>query len=208
MSRVREAGMEDRILDSAFRVFGELGYQATTLKEIAEGAGISSGSVYTYFPGKESLFKAAVDRGWASFIEDIETINRAESSREARISALLDRGFSTLASILPLIRGMLFEASKLNLVAPNVDRICVAIGELLKPDEGDPLRDAWEASDFERFRLISRIIVLGVLTSAAFIPSGSPKAAIESLKEAIRALTISTGLIAGTTGEFPWEGRP
>jgi AcrR family transcriptional regulator len=209
MSRVREAGMEDRILDSAFRVFGEYGYQATTLKQIASGAGISSGSVYTYFPDKESLFKAAVNRGWGGFIDEVEAINRSLSRRDERIGFLIDRGFSTLGQALPLIRGMLFEASKQNLVAHNVDRLCLAISCLFKPDEGDPLRPAWEAS-MQRFILISRIIVLGVLTSAAFLPSASPTGAIDSLKEAIRALMASTGVILGEGAQIvlPGEARP
>jgi len=101
MARVREAGMEDKILDSAFKVFGEQGFQATTVKAIAEGAGISSGSIYTYFPDKEALFKAAVDRGWSSFIEKIREINRSRVLREERISLLLDWSFSTLARSFP-----------------------------------------------------------------------------------------------------------
>lgn len=191
MARTRDAGMEGRILDSAFAVFGERGFQATTLKEIASGAGISAGSVYTYFPDKESLFKAAVNRGWASFIEELEIMSRGRSHREERIAALLDRGFSTLGAALPLIRGMLFEASKQNLVKPNVDRLCEAIGELLRPDEGSPLRAGWDETASERL-LLTRIIILGVLSSTALFPP-SPAASIENLKEAIRALMTTTG---------------
>lgn len=193
MARVREAGMEDRILDSAFAVFGERGFQATTLKEIAGGAGISSGSVYTYFSDKEALFKAAVNRGWTAFVEELETLSRGRLLRDERIAILLDRGFSTLGAALPLIRGMLFEASKLNLLEPNVNRLCVAIGELLRPDEGSPLSLEWEKGAAER-ALLTRILILGVLSSAALLPPPSPTAAIASLKAAIRALLAATGI--------------
>ena len=200
MARTREAGLEERILDSAFSVFGEYGFQATTLKQIAQGAGISSGSVYTYFPDKEALFTAAVNRGWASFIEELETMSRGRLLRSERIAILLDRGFSTLGDALPLIRGMLFESSKLNLVEPNVDRLCVAIGELLKPDVGSPLHAEWEAAATQR-RLLTRILILGVLSSASLLPESSPAAAIEALKEAIRALIASIGFVLGTGTE-------
>jgi|GEM_PF-1110616 AcrR family transcriptional regulator len=199
MARTREAGLKDRILDSAFAVFGELGFQSTTLKEIARGAGISAGSVYTYFPDKESLFKAAVNRGWAVFIQELEIMSRGRSLRDERIAVLLDRGFSTLGAALPLIRGMLFEASRLNLVKPNVDRLCEAIGELLKPDEDSPLRAAWDAAASERL-LLTRIIILGVLSSAALLPP-SPAASIESLKEAIRTLLTTTSMTLGQTAK-------
>jgi len=185
--------MEDRILDSAFNVFGDRGFQATTLKEIAQAAGISSGSVYTYFPDKESLFKAAVNRGWASFIDELETINHGRFLHDERIAILLDRGFSILGAALPLIRGMLFEASKHNLLEPNVERLCVAIGELLKPDEG-PLRDSWDAAASDRL-ILTRVVILGVLSSAALLPPPSPESAIDGLKDAIRALLAATGML-------------
>jgi AcrR family transcriptional regulator len=200
MARTRDAGMEDRILDSAFAVFGERGYQTTTLKEIAQGAGISTGSVYTYFPDKESLFIAAVNRGWAIFIEELEAISRGRLHRDERVAVFLDRSFSTLSAALPLIKGMLFEASKQNLVKPNVDRLCLAIGELLKPDEDSPLREAWESGATQRL-LLTRILILGVLSSAALVPTASPATAIEGLKEAIRALMTATGVFIGDGGK-------
>ncbi len=194
MARTREAGMEERILDSAFAVFGERGFEATTLKEIASGAGISSGSVYTYFPDKETLFRETVNRGWASFIEEVEIISRGGLSRDERVDVLLDRGFSFLGSALPLIRGMLFEASKQNLLKPNVDRLCLAIGELLKPDEGSALREAWDSSVSQRL-LLTRILILGLMNSAALLPAIPPATAIDSLKEAIRTLMLATGIL-------------
>jgi len=95
MARVREAGMEEKILDSAFTIFGEQGFMATTIKDIAAGAGISSGSIYTYFPDKEALFCAAVTRGWTCFIDELEKIDRrglakAERSHANRYTKALD----------------------------------------------------------------------------------------------------------------------
>jgi AcrR family transcriptional regulator len=196
MARTREAGLEDRILDSAFDVFGEHGFQATTLKEIALGAGISSGSVYTYFPDKESLFRATVNRGWAGFVAEVEEINRGGHKRDERLALLLDRGFSMLGRAIQLVGGMLFEASKQNLVEPNVEKLCVAIGELLKPDEGSPLLQAWAASTADRFA-ITRVIVLGILTSAALLPAPTETEGIGNLKKAITALVTATGLLVG-----------
>jgi AcrR family transcriptional regulator len=209
MSRTRDAGMEDRILDSAFAVFGERGFEATTLKEIALGAGISSGSVYTYFPDKESLFKAAVNRGWAGFISEVEEINRSGLARDERLALLLDRGFSMLGKAIHLVGGMLFEASKQNLVEPNVEKLCVAIGELLKPDEGSPLLQAWAASAADRLA-ITRIIILGILTSAALLPAPSEAEGIGNLKRAITALVTATGLLVGdvTAADLPQGGKP
>lgn len=43
------------VLDAAARVFGELGYRATTTNDIARAAGVSVGSLYQYFPNKDAL---------------------------------------------------------------------------------------------------------------------------------------------------------
>jgi AcrR family transcriptional regulator len=197
MARTRDEGLEERLLDSAYRVFGEHGFQATTLREIAAGAGISSGSVYNYFPDKESLFRATVSRGWDGFIAELESISNGVALREDRIRELIDRGFGTLGPALPLIRGMLFDASRLNLLAPKVDRLCVAIETLVRPDEGDSGVAEWRRGATRRLLLI-RILILGILCSAALLEPPSPEAAIAGLREAISAFLGETGLASET----------
>ena len=54
--------VESRILDAAQRVFLEKGYPGTSMDEIAELAPASKPTIYSYFPGKETLFAAVVDR--------------------------------------------------------------------------------------------------------------------------------------------------
>jgi AcrR family transcriptional regulator len=193
MARVREAGLEERILDSAFRVFGDQGLQATTIKEIAIGAGISSGSIYTYFPDKEALFRATVTRGWEGFIEELEAIGGGGLDRKARIEALLDRGFLALGGALPLIRGMFFDASRLNLIEANLDRVCGAIDRLMAPDRGLGLDGSWEESRPRRL-LLTRVLILGVLASAALVTTGSGTDMVGRLREATGALLAQAGI--------------
>jgi AcrR family transcriptional regulator len=61
----RKIQMEERrlqILDTAIPVFAERGFTKTTVKDIADAAGISNGLMYHYFPSKEKLLEAAVER--------------------------------------------------------------------------------------------------------------------------------------------------
>lgn len=54
---------EDRpreILAAAMEVFGEQGLAGARIDEIAARAGLSKGTVYHYFPGKEALFRELV----------------------------------------------------------------------------------------------------------------------------------------------------
>ena len=57
MSKRVEAGKKTRreILSAALRVFGEQGYSATRLEDVAKEAGISRGPIYWHFSSKENL---------------------------------------------------------------------------------------------------------------------------------------------------------
>ena len=47
MARNRDKEKPSQIIEAAFSVFGEIGYEATVIKDIAERAGISSGKIYS-----------------------------------------------------------------------------------------------------------------------------------------------------------------
>ena len=51
----RSKVMVEAILEAASQVFAELGYARATTNKIAERAGVSVGSLYQYFPNKDSL---------------------------------------------------------------------------------------------------------------------------------------------------------
>ena len=48
---------------AALEQFVEKGYAATRLEDVAAQAGVSKGTLYLYFDGKEALFKAVVEEG-------------------------------------------------------------------------------------------------------------------------------------------------
>ena len=50
------------ILEAAQKRFGSYGFEKTTMNEIASDLGISKAALYYYFPDKESLYKAVVDK--------------------------------------------------------------------------------------------------------------------------------------------------
>ncbi|MFD9895631.1 TetR/AcrR family transcriptional regulator [Amycolatopsis sp. NPDC059027] len=61
-------GRRRDILASAERLIEESGYTALTMRAIAAGAGVSSGTVYQYFGGKDDVFVALTARR----LEDIQ----------------------------------------------------------------------------------------------------------------------------------------
>ena len=46
----------ERLLREAARLFGERGFAGTDIAELATRAGVSKGSIYTYFEGKDDLY--------------------------------------------------------------------------------------------------------------------------------------------------------
>ncbi|MEZ6186544.1 MAG: TetR/AcrR family transcriptional regulator [Planctomycetota bacterium] len=56
-----------RVEDAALVRFQTRGFHGTGLREIAEEAGVSLGAIYTYYPSKEALFDALLERLHAAF---------------------------------------------------------------------------------------------------------------------------------------------
>ncbi|MCC7124428.1 MAG: TetR/AcrR family transcriptional regulator [Acidobacteria bacterium] len=54
------------LLDAALSLFSRQGYGATSVRDIAERAGTSTGSVYHHFRDKEAIFQGLLDQFWAA----------------------------------------------------------------------------------------------------------------------------------------------
>lgn len=83
MKRVNKRRVEDQkliekrlpqIVDAAIDLFGRNGYHATTIKDIAEHAGISIGMIYQYVSDKEDLLYLSVLGTLDGYIKEIETV--------------------------------------------------------------------------------------------------------------------------------------
>lgn len=58
--RRRKHARADELRDAALALFVEKGFDATRIEEIAVRAGISKGTLYLYYPSKETLLRAAI----------------------------------------------------------------------------------------------------------------------------------------------------
>jgi AcrR family transcriptional regulator len=70
---LRERRCEE-ILAQATSVFAEHGYPNTDVQFIADPLGISKGTIYRYFPSKEVLFLAAVERGVTGLSRHVDSM--------------------------------------------------------------------------------------------------------------------------------------
>ena len=70
---------QDLIIDAAQQVFAVRPYDKVSMKEIAEAAGISVASIYTYFANQEALFTEAFLRDTKTLVE---TLNQKISKNQ------------------------------------------------------------------------------------------------------------------------------
>jgi AcrR family transcriptional regulator len=57
----------EQILDGAWRVFKQKGFDAASMNDITREAAVSKGTIYVYFENKDELFAALIDRHRAEF---------------------------------------------------------------------------------------------------------------------------------------------
>jgi AcrR family transcriptional regulator len=71
----------DALIEATARILVRDGFDRASTNRIAEAAGVSVGSLYQYFPGKEALVAAVIDRHGADIMQ---VVRRALTDVEAR----------------------------------------------------------------------------------------------------------------------------
>ena len=77
------------ITEAALKLFRENGYEATTMRAIAQEAGVSTGNAYYYFGSKEELVQQFYAHTHADHVAASRTILAAESEFAARLRGTL-----------------------------------------------------------------------------------------------------------------------
>jgi AcrR family transcriptional regulator len=72
----RSEKSRQQILDASLKLFSHRGYGATSVRDIAEEAGLSKGNVYHHFPDKEAIFRALIDRYFEAMSQPDFPFNR------------------------------------------------------------------------------------------------------------------------------------
>ena len=78
-----------RIVDAALELFREKGWDATTMRAVAQKAGVSLGNAYYYFESKEHLLQAYYARGLEAHAARVRPILERERTLERRLQRVL-----------------------------------------------------------------------------------------------------------------------
>jgi AcrR family transcriptional regulator len=135
--RVRMTGQERReqLVGVARSVFAERGFDATTVEEIAERAGVSKPVVYQHFGGKEGIHAVIVDREVSSLTGRISDALDADDPRRAAQRAAdaflgyieeCEEGFRVLVRDAPVGAGRGMYATVLSDVATRAEALLVS----------------------------------------------------------------------------------
>ncbi len=185
VARARDAEKSRQILQAAFEVFGETGYQATLVKDIAERAGVSAGTVYTYFKDKSELFHETVREGWARFLEQMRGIVASEGPAEAKLIQLAEVGFDSLRRHLPLLKGMLFESTQMSVLQESLDELCQLVERLPAKRR---VRELSPGADPGLRSSLVKLTVVGVLFSAALARPDQVDREIQRLSRTVASM--------------------
>src|SRR5690348_9500378 len=84
------AAMRARILDAAFDLFQEQGYNASSWHQIAARAAVTGGAFHHHFPTKKALGLAVIEERVAAAVEDtwLEPVRTAKSARDGILKVL------------------------------------------------------------------------------------------------------------------------
>jgi TetR/AcrR family transcriptional regulator len=77
-----------KVLDSALNLFSEKGYDATSIREIIEGAGVTRPVLYYYFKSKEALFCDLIENQFCQVCSELDQILRVHATTPERLRAV------------------------------------------------------------------------------------------------------------------------
>jgi AcrR family transcriptional regulator len=101
----------ERILEAADTLFGEVGFDATTTREIADRSGVNKALIHYHFKSKEGLMASLLDQYYQQLAETIQQALGGETTLRERMHRLLDAYVDVLAATLNFARIVQREAS-------------------------------------------------------------------------------------------------
>ena len=113
----------EAILQAARDVFADLGYGATTVRDIIRRTGLASGTFYNYFRSKEEVFEALMDEG----MRRIRPRLRAERIRSRTFEDFIRNAYHAYFEYLASDRET-FEVMRRN---PNTVRVRMDTAEMI-----------------------------------------------------------------------------
>jgi len=101
-----------KVMQAARELFGELGYDGATIRDIAKRAGMSTGAVFANFTDKTDLFEAIYTEDAESMMDVMRDAAGGDASVAVaqRLSALFKAGYAQSFGNLPMVRAVVVRS--------------------------------------------------------------------------------------------------
>lgn len=93
-----KAANRTAILEAAREVFGEMGFEAATVRDIIRRTGLSVGAFYNYYRSKEEVFDALADDGARRFRPILQAQSAQATDFESYLRAAVTAYFDFIAA--------------------------------------------------------------------------------------------------------------
>ncbi len=114
-----------QILDASLKLFSEKGFARTSVRDIAQAAGITDAAIYYHFASKRDLFEALIEeRGFTAALENLERAEITVGPREA-IQGIAMGALEFIYGNRDLMKVLMVEAMAQDPVAAEEYRILV-----------------------------------------------------------------------------------
>ena len=90
IDKVPENNVKERITEVSSRLFSRKGYDAVSIREIAEAAGVTKPAIYYYFDGKKDLYDSLRKNGFQELHQRIREAVQKEKEPEKKLLASIN----------------------------------------------------------------------------------------------------------------------
>ena len=187
---VRPRRRAEEIIDAAAAVFAERGYHGASTQDIADRLGMRQGSLYYYFPSKESALEQVCLRSVGDFLERAQAIAEGPEDAAAKLATLIRSHLAPVEKRGDYVRCFLRErrflpresARRIGRVARRYEGILQGVIEA-GIGAGELRRDLDPR--------LTTLALLGMCNAAMEWYGREPNAAVDRIADAFAALALS-----------------
>lgn len=160
-----------RILACAERLFGERGYDAVTVADIARACDVSTALIYYHFADKESLLRSLIERSSRVFDEPIRAALSHPGEPRERIALFIAAWIEAVHANASLVRILLrpltdpagpLAGELLAHISATIDALAATIAEGVARGDFAEETDPWLAAEC-LYGLVNTRVTAGVL---------------------------------------------
>jgi len=172
MTKVRDNGRKDAILAIAAGQFRRRGFERTSVRDIAEALGMTSGSLFYHFATKEELLVAVMEGGVRDIMQSVRDGLAGETRLPERLLSMVRCHLKALLGLrLDAMTVLLYEWRSLS---PAAQTRVLALREAYEALWMEPINEAVVLGLVESDAVLVRQTVLGALnwTAQWYRPEG------------------------------------